>query len=234
MFQSDGMAPSSAAQWFSAAATFFAVCVALAKDSILARLRRPSFDVTCATSTPWTVRVHLWVLWQHATPKSWNGNCYFVRLKVENTGRTRAEKVQVYAAKLAKRAVSGKFEEIPTFPSLNLKWSNYPSDKPVIFLDGLSPKMEAFCDVISVCDPGNPLREPPEGQTLSTVITTAELQLEAATPSRLLEPGTYELTLRIAAANVAPLEKVLTFAHTGTWKPDDAAMRRDCLDVSLR
>jgi hypothetical protein len=161
------------------------------------------------------------------------GNCYFVRLKVENTGRTRAEKVQVYAARLAKRAVNGKFEDLPTFASLNLKWSNYPSDKPVIFLDGLSPKMEAFCDVVSVCDPANPLREPPEGQTLSTE-TVAELQLEATTPSRLLERGTYELTLRIAAANVAPIEKVLTFTHTGTWLPDDAAMRRDCLDVSLR
>lgn len=228
-----GMAPSSLAQWAGAAATSCAVIVALFKDSILAWWRRPSLNVTCGKALPWTVRVRLLVRWQHATPPSWNGNCYFARLWVDNIGRTRAEKVQVYAAKLAKRAVDGEFEAVPTFASLNLKWSNYPSDKPVIFLDGLSPKMGAFCDVLSVCDPANPLREPPEGQTLSTD-TVAELQLEAATPSRLLEPGTYELTLRIAAANVAPIEKVLTFTHTGKWLADDAAMRRDCLDVSLR
>lgn len=228
------MAPSSLAQWAGATATFCAVLVALFKDPLLAWRRRPSFSVTCEKTLPWTVRVGIWVRWQHATPPNWNGNCYFVRLRVENIGRTRAENVQVYAAKLAKRAVNGKFEEIPTFASLNLKWSNYPSDNPVIFLDGLSPKMEAFCDVVSVCDPANPLREPPEGQALSNNTTTAELQLEAATPSRILGPGTYELTLRIAAANVAPIEHVLTFTHTGTWLADDAAMRRDCLDVSLR
>jgi hypothetical protein len=233
MFQSDGMAPSSLAQWAGATATFCAVLVALFKDSILAWLRKPSFNVTCGKNPPWTVRVSILVRWQHATPPNWRGDCYFVRLKVENTGRTRGEKVQVYAANLAKRGVNGKFEAIPTFASLNLKWSNYPPDSPVIFLDGLSPKMEAFCDVVSVCDPANHLREPPEGQPLSNS-TTAELQLEAATPSRILEPGTYQLTLRIAAANVAPIEKVLTFTHTGTWLVDDVAMRRDCLDVSLR
>ena len=127
------MAPSSLAQYLGAAATFCAVLVALFKELILSWWRGPILSVTCGKELPWTVRVRIWVRWQYATPSSWNGNCYFVRLKVENTGRTRAEKVQVYAAKLAKRALNGKFEEISTFASLNLKWSNYPPDNQVIF-----------------------------------------------------------------------------------------------------
>lgn len=35
-----------------------------------------------------------------------------------------------------------------------MKWSNDPHDKP--FLDGLSPKMEAFCDIVSFVDPACP------------------------------------------------------------------------------
>lgn len=38
---------------------------------------------------------------------------------------------------------------------------------------------------------------------------------------------------RIAAANVEPIDRVIEFSHTGTWMQDDAAMRRDCLGVSL-
>ena len=61
--------------------------------------------------------------------------------------------MQYTRAKLAQRGLDGKYAEISTFSSLNMKWSNYPHDKPVIFLDGLSPKMEAFCDIVSFVDP---------------------------------------------------------------------------------
>lgn len=229
------MAPSTLAQWFAAVGTIAAVAVALFKDSIRARLLKPKLDPTSGKETPWTGRVLLAVSGYsegHPTPVVWTGDCYFVRVKVRNSGRTRAEKVQVYAAKLSKRGLDGKFEEISTFPSLNLKWSNYPHDKPVIFLDGLSPKMEAFCDVVSFVDPACPLIDRPPGSAPNT--TVGELQLEAATPERRLNPGAYKLTLRIAAANVEPIDKVLEFEHKGPWMQNDDEMRRDCLAVSLR
>jgi hypothetical protein len=41
------------------------------------------------------------------------------------------------------------------------------------------------------------------------------------------------LTLRIAAANVEPIDKIFEFKHTGSWLQADADMRRDCLGISL-
>jgi len=91
--------------------------------------------------------------------------------------------------------------------------------------------MEAFCDVVSLCDPANSLLgRPPGSQPGQTV---GDLQLEVPTETRLLAPGRYKLTLKIAAANVEPVEKVLEFAHTGNWSDDDAIMRRDWLSVSM-
>jgi hypothetical protein len=109
------MAPSSLAQWFGAFGTIAAVIVALFKDPILAWRRKPQLVATCTKKSPWTGRVPY-----HVTRKSdgtllWSGYAYWVRVRVENVGRTRAEKVQVYASKLAKRALDNTFEDVSSF-----------------------------------------------------------------------------------------------------------------------
>jgi hypothetical protein len=162
----------------------------------------------------------------------WTGECYWVRAKVENSGQTRAEKVQVYASKLAKLGADNRFENIPTFLPLNMKWTNSPPGGPGAILDGISPKMGAFCDIVAICNPANTFWNKPAGTPPNT--TVGQLQLEAFTGAEMLPPGTYRLTLRIAAANVEPIDKVFEFKHTGTWIQDDAEMRRDCLGVSMK
>lgn len=54
------------------------------------------------------------------------------------------------------------------------------------------------------------------------------------TDTHLLPPGTYRLTVRIAAANFDPIDKELELNHTGFWTDDDTTMRRDHLVVTLR
>jgi hypothetical protein len=224
------MAPSTLAQWFGAVGTIGAVVVALFKDSMLAWKRKPRLDATCTKESPWTARVPYYV--SRNGQVLWTGECYWVRAKVENSGQTRAEKVQVYASELAKLRVDGKFADIPTFLPLNMRWANSPPGGQGAVLDGISPRMGAFCDIVAICNPENPFWGKPEGTSANT--TVGQLQLEAFTGAEMLAPGTYRLTLRIAAANVEPIDKIFTFGHTGTWLQDDAAMRRDCLDVSLK
>jgi hypothetical protein len=200
-------AQSSRAQWVeaigtivAAVATILAVIVALFKDSVLRWLRGPRLDAKCEDKPPYTAKVP----WHE---RGWTGDRYWVRINVENSGKTRAEKVEVYASELSKREAGNKFAAIPTFLPLGMKWSH--PDATVI-RDGISPKMSAFCDIIALCDPDNPN---PRFQKLG--FNLAELQLEAVTPSNLLPPGTYQLTLRIAAANANPIDKTLEFTHTG-------------------
>ena len=164
----------------------------------------------------------------------WAGNCYYVRVEVENSGKTRAEKVQVYASRLAKLAADDKFEDIQSFIPLNMKWANSPPTGASMVLDGISPKMGAFCDIVSLCDPANPHQGRPTGTPTNVTVGQLQLEVEPSNLSHLLAPGTYRLILRIAAANVHPVEKVFIFKHTGVWLQDDADMRRDCLGVSLK
>jgi hypothetical protein len=235
------MAPSTLAQWVGGLGTTAAVIVALFKDPIRAWWNRAKLTAICTKEIPETVKVPITV-WQGRWPGGggggrWDGGCYFVRIKVGNKGRTRAEKVQVSALKLARQGADGRsFADIPTTLPFNMKWSNYPPTAPVTILDGISREMWAFCDIVGLCDPANPYQRRPAGTPPHPApITVGQLQLEFDLPDewQLLAPGTYQLTLRIGAANAAPICKVVKFTHDGRWTQDDVAMRRDYLDVSL-
>ena len=93
--------------------------------------------------------------------------------------------------------------------------------------------MGAFCDIVALCDPVNPHQRKPSGTPPNVTVGQLQLEVDPFTDSHLLSPGTYRLILRIAAANVEPIDKTIEFTHTGTWMLDDAAMRRDCLGVAL-
>jgi hypothetical protein len=222
-----GVGPSTLAQWVSGIGTLLAVIIALFKDPIVAWRRRPRLDVTCSKEVPWTVKTQS-TYWQGkwAGGGVWRGDCYFVRAKVENIGNIRSEKVQVSATRLSKRGADDKFVDMAVRLPLNMKWANSKPDQAVMVLDGISSGMSAFCDIVSVCDPDNPYQSRPAKD-----VTVAQPQTEVRIVD--LAPGTYRLTIRIAAANVAPIDRIVEFTHTGTWIGDDVAMRLDCLGVSL-
>jgi hypothetical protein len=230
---SNEMAPSTLAQWFGALGTLLAVLVALFKDPFLAWRRKPQLDAKCTKDSPWTVRTEIIVYDKNAGNILWTGGCYYVRIEVGNSGQTRAEKVQVYASKLAKLAADGKFEDIQAFIPLNMRWANSPPTAASAVLDGISPKMGAFCDIVSLSNPANPYQGRPTGTQPNVTVGQLQLEVEPTNRSHLLAPGKYRLTLRIAAANVKPVDKVFQFMHTGRWLQDDVEMRRDCLGVSL-
>jgi hypothetical protein len=223
------MAPSTLAQWVGGLGTIAAVVVALFKDPILAWKRKPRLKATCKKESPWTVRTPAVVSSKTTGQPLWGGESYYVRAKIENTGSTRAEKVQVSAQTLAKQGADKKFTDLETSLPFNLKWSNIGT--PI--LDGISPKMSAFCDIVALFDPANPHQRRPVSTPPNATVGHLELEVEPFTDSHLLPPGTYRLSLRIAAANAEPIDKIIEFTHSGIWLEDDAEMRRECLGVSL-
>jgi hypothetical protein len=223
--------PSSLAQWVGAVGTILAVTVALFKDSLHGMLYGADLRVTCKKDTPWTVKTPTFG-WPgpSANLPRWKGDCYFVRLKVDSTGGSRAEKVEVSLSKVEVQGSDGNFVDLPLALPLNMKWSN----RSAPILDGISFGMSAFCDVISICDPANQYQKRPVGLQANKTVAHLETETEPLDDSHVLAPGTYRLKLRIAAANVTPFDRVVEFTHTGDWAHDDAAMRRDYLSVSIR
>ena len=231
-----GLAASTLAQWVGGLGTIAAVMVALFKDPIRGWWNKPELKVTCTKEIPETVRVPTTAWqgkWFGGGGGRWIGDCYFVRIKVENKGRTRAEKVQVSAMKLAKRGLDNNFADLPTTLPFNMRWSNGPPAAPVIALDGISRDMWAFCDILSLCDPANPYQRRPAGAAATETVGQLQLEFDLPDEWHLLAPGTYQLTLKIGAANAEPIDRIVEFTHDGIWTQNDVAMRRDHLVVSL-
>jgi hypothetical protein len=228
-------AQSSLAQWAGAAATSLAVVVALFKDPLIAWFREPVLKLTCNKAIPCTVRTSI---------TTWPGrkveggariaDCYFIRIQVTNIGRSRAEKVQVSAFRLAKRGLDGRFVDVETTLPSSMRWANLTEvGTAVAVLDGISRNMSAFCDIVSLRDP-SAHQNRPTGIAENVTVGLLELEFYPREEWHLLAPGTYRLSLTIGGANVEPIERVVEFTHTGTWVADDEAMRRDNLDVSLK
>src|SRR5688572_29217413 len=102
------------APWLAPLLTATAITIALFRESFLVWWRRPKLVIGEELRRD---------KFPYETPSgqvAYYG--YNFRLVVGNEGKTTAEKVEVYAARLTK-ATSGKFVDVPFFP-MNLKWAH--------------------------------------------------------------------------------------------------------------
>jgi hypothetical protein len=225
------------AQWAAASATLLAVLVALFKDEILRWWRRPALTVSIALQPPDCHKTKLDYTVQRTALTFSSADCYYLRLWVGNVGKTRAERVQVFAAKLFRRSADGTFKQVESFLPMNLRWSHGQQGLrgPEIFADGISPEMGKHCDLGRVIDPahhenlGEVLPNAIAGQS----ILALDLEVAPNTKSHLVPPGVYQLHLRVAAANCAPIKRVLELTITGKWFADQTQMFSDGLGVRV-
>jgi hypothetical protein len=223
-------APSSLAQWVSGIGTTLAVFVALFKDEVLRRIRRPKLSVRLSSEPPDCVLSPMDVI-HHGMPV-WRGDSYWLRLWVKNTGGFRAEQVQVFAEELWKRDARGRFLKVPDFIPMNLRWSNGRDPQtPEIFASGISREMGKHCDLCSISDPSNPPDEllGYKGQCVATL----QYEVFPRSDRHRLPPGDYVLGLRIGAANAEPSKIFVRMNLTGTWSDDPMVMFRDFLGISI-
>src|SRR5262245_53997754 len=129
------------AQWAGATATFLAVLVALFRDEILRVWRKPKLTTLIALAPPDCHKTTLTYMVQQPVVTYRSADCYYLRLWVKNDGKTRAERVQVFAAKLLRRNAGGSFKEVDAFLPMNLRWAHgqQASGGPEIFAEGISP-----------------------------------------------------------------------------------------------
>jgi hypothetical protein len=223
------------AQWAGATATFLAVLVALFKDEFLRWRRQPKLRLSASLAPPDCHKTTLTYVIQKTAPTYRAADCYYLRLWVENAGKTRAERVQVFVAKLSRRSAAGSFKEVDQFLPMNLRWSHAGPKAPEIFAEGISPQMGRHCDLGHVVDPS--LRKE-VGDDLPTLadnetVLALDLEIQPNTRSHLVPPGVYRLTLRVAAANCPPRTHVLELTLTGKWFADEPRMFTDGLGIKL-
>ncbi len=233
----NGLNPGSVAEWFGASATFLAVLVALFKDEIIQWWRRPKLSARIKLSPPDCSKTQLNYVVQKIALTYGRAECYYLRLWIENRGKTRAEQVQVYASKLWKRAADGSFNLIESFLPMNLKWAHGqpPPNSPEIFADGISPDMGKHCDLGHVVDPDHRLDvgHDLEGLRKDQTILALDLEVAPNTLTHLIGPGEYRLQIRIAGGNCSPITKIIELTLTGQWFADQSRMFTDGLGIKV-
>jgi len=226
----------SIADWIVAAGTVVMAVVAVIaifQDKIRAWLMRPELNASIDVAPP---DCHKTVL------KSFDrqgqvidaADCYYFRLRVENSGNQRAEMVEVFAAELSKRQADGSFKRMDSFLPMNLVWSHIRR----AFLDAISPEMEKLCDLGHIVEPAkrsrfgmedNPQLGVPAGQT----IFSFDVETKSFTMSHLIPPGTYRLVLLVAAANAKPVRKTLEIVLTGDWYDEQPRMLGEGVGIRM-
>lgn len=197
-------------QWVAAGATFTAAIVALFKDSFLAWWRKPELTVEPE------LRKDLFPY------EDKDGNLvhygYNFRLAIKNDGKTKAEKVEVFAAKLEKFK-NGRFLKEPFFP-MNLTWAHDDESHR----DWISPTTTRLCNLGRLLDPNRPNagRSGSQGTVLEL-----HVQVTPTTRTNHLSSGTYRLYLEISASNCKLIQKTLEIMHSGKWFDNEHAMYKD-------
>lgn len=222
---------SDAAVWTGSIATVLAVIVALIKDDIVKLWRKPKLQARIKLSAPDCHKTEMTLFDKNTGRVFDKADCYYLRLWIENTGNQRAEKVQVFVAKLFKRHADSSFVEDKSFLPMNLRWSHsQPSPYgPDIFADGISPQMGKHCDLGHILDPKKRENFGINLKGVGTDKTIFEFDLEIApnTLSHLQPPGFYRIEIKLAAANMEPITKTIEINHTGDWYADESKMFSD-------
>ncbi len=212
-------------QWISITATFMVAVIALLKEEIIRTFRHSDLRIAIRPNSSDCHKTTIYFNYENR-PRS--SGIYYFRLWVENVGSLRAEKVQVFIAKLEKKRLDNTFEEVRSFLPMNLRWSQSGgTDKPEVFADGISSRMGKHCDIAHIVSPfwksvlGESL---PSEEENATAVCALEVEVPTNTRTHLLAPGTYRLALRIAASNTKPIERVLEIGFTGEWSDDETLM----------
>lgn len=231
--------PSLLPQWIEAIGTILAVVVALGTvlyfQLWLPRRNVPDLDIEPIKMAPpdcFKIAIRTRSI---ETKQEKIVDSYYLRFRVKNNGREKAENVEVFASKLTKLHQNGTYVEVPSFLPMHLTWSFYPA----IFVPKIAPNMFRHCDIARIINPKDRLDcegeagHRPDVKPGETVLSFATID-KPHSLSYLQEHGTYRLTIVIAASNYPrPVEKCLEINLSKNWFDDEIKMLADSIGIKV-
>ena len=197
---------------FIAIGTVLAVIVALFKEMIMSKLKKPILIMRLLNKFP---DCHKTYFTNDKGEDKSEG--YYYRLWIENIGNEKALDVEVYASKLFKKgSANDQFIEVENFVPMNLLWSYTKK----ISINSLLPKMGKHCDFFFVLKS----RRKIEFRTEFGVPIGKDLINDL---SNVRDTGEYMIEVNIFTSNSKSSSKKIYINHTGDWYDSVDKM---CLD----
>jgi hypothetical protein len=226
------------ADWFVAIGTIIIAIVAVFQDVIRNYFWRPELDVEFSMTHP---DCHKTILTSGFPNNPIKMETYYFRLKIWNRGNKTAENVEVFAIKLEREQVTGRFEEDTDFVPSNFCWTYYEVNKPIkpFFIPLISPETYKYCTLAKVIDPEKRMMSKVEntnwkGVPEKNTILSFETTFPTASLSFLHPPGKYRLYMVVAAANAKPIEKVVEIDLKGEWYDDRQEMYNKGISIKIK
>ncbi len=222
--------------WIQAVSTTVLAIIAVFHDLLRAWVMRPVLAVSIEPHPPDCQKLKL-----GHKERSDDGvtyptiDAYQFRLRVKNRGRYKAESVEVIAQGLCKRQVDGQsFKRDSSFLPVNLLWTHLRQP----FYPVISRGTHKHCDVVHFFRPSDRRNIPFEERTwhdvdASQVILSLDTSRKSYTLSHLVPPGTYRLSIIVAAANAKPLTKTLEIHLSGKWYDMQSKMLEEGISIRL-
>ena len=228
------------ANWLVAFGTILLAIIAVFKDAILSWYKRPKLKITIDLNPPDCHKTNmkakeerkiegkLWI-WEAVA------ECFYFRFKIWNKGSLKAENVEVMITELKKKQATGKFVKVARFIPMNLHWSNY-SGNP--YMLQISPNIFKHCDFGYILNPAKRSQLEMEDDPIlqvnsSQTIFSFSFIGKPFTMGHLIEPGTYKVTVLIAAANAKPIEQSYEIILEGQWFDEPGEMFSLCSTANL-
>ena len=161
-------------------------------------------------------------------------DCYYFRIRVYNTGNTRAENVEVFIEEVRRRGADSTFERWRNFIPLNLLWSHYQQP----YFPAIPQGTYKHCDLGHIIDPGRRQEFPgedyaPYAVTQQQTLLYLALIVPPSTGIYLVPPGFYHLTIVAVAANARLTRRTIEINQTGRWFPNEPDMLREGIGIRL-
>jgi hypothetical protein len=219
-------------EWFIAGGTLVLALVALFQDFIRSCLNTPKLEIWTKPATPYCKKL----LFINKINPQILVDGYGLRIAVKNITprfrvKARAFDVEIFAAKLEKKAQDGSYYPVQGFDPMNLIWSD--SFMP---FTSLSPGMERYCFVGRTLKPIDRHNFPLfDDQRLPSDKTCLKLDTVLArhTKEHIISPGTYRLECLIGSANTKAVSKSFDIYLSGDWYDDEVEMYEKGLSISM-
>jgi len=158
---------------------------------------------------------------------------FYLRLRIENTGKRKAENVQIRVTHIETKQPNGDYEIRHEFPSMNLRWSMRP----------IQPNSDEYCPFAYVIKPSDRhsayMKETQalEDKTWEQVDpnkTILSLDVDRLWfKPHLLPVGLHRFHIRLSSDDTKPQRKIIEVNLSGEWYDDEEAMRGSGATVRL-
>jgi hypothetical protein len=151
--------------------------------------------------------------------------CYYLRIKIANTGKRKATSVEVLAARLMKRNNDGDYEVHRRYLPMHLLWSHSRR-----VAESIDPTRRNQC-VGEYFTIG--FEEMFARNLTSETILSLDTEVKPTTSNHLLVAGSYSLEIMVGSENAKTVRTEIDIRLTGTWHTSEAEMFKEGITVAV-